>query len=48
MEIVRLALRDEGGAVSASQAAQRRSALAPLRKASQEAVVAGCSSLDGT
>jgi hypothetical protein len=48
IEIVRLALRDEGGALSATQAAERRSALAPLRKAAQEAVIAGCSSLDGT
>jgi hypothetical protein len=47
IEIVRLALRDEGGALTVTQAAERRAALGPLRAASHSAVVAGCSSLDG-
>ncbi len=47
LEIVRLALRDEGGALTAAAAANRRAALAPLRRASHHAVVAGCSWLDG-
>jgi hypothetical protein len=46
-EIVRLALRDDGGALTAAQAAERRGVLNPLREASHLAVVAGCSSLDG-
>jgi hypothetical protein len=46
-EIVRLALRDDGGALTSFQAGERRAALEPLREAAHAAVVAGCSSLDG-
>jgi hypothetical protein len=47
-EIVRLALRDEGGALTATESARRRDALLPLRQASSAALVAACSSLDGS
>ena len=47
--IVELAFSDEeGGAVSAWEAEQRRAALVPLLRASRAAIVAACSSLDGT
>ncbi|MBA3310283.1 MAG: hypothetical protein H0U28_09530 [Nocardioidaceae bacterium] len=45
--IVELAFRDDGGTVSSSQAAMRRTALTPLARASRAAVVAACSSVDG-
>jgi hypothetical protein len=46
--IVDLAFADEtGGAVTSWEAEQRRTALAPLRRASRAAIVAACSSLDG-
>ncbi|HET6627581.1 MAG TPA: hypothetical protein VFG63_14415 [Nocardioidaceae bacterium] len=41
--IVDLALEDEGGAVSASQAEQRRAALSPLDHAARRGLVAACS-----
>jgi hypothetical protein len=47
VEIVRLALRDDGGALTAAESARRREALFPLRHASHVALVAACSSLDG-
>ncbi len=40
--IVDLALEDEGGAVSAGEAARRRDALVPLDQAARRAVVAAC------
>jgi hypothetical protein len=43
MTIVELALQDDGGALSASEAEQRRSALADLERASRRALVAACS-----
>jgi hypothetical protein len=46
--IVELAFADHsGGAVSAWEAEQRRTALLPLQHASRAAIVAACSSLDG-
>jgi hypothetical protein len=46
--IVELAFADHtGGAVSAWEAEQRRTALLPLQRASRAAIVAACSSLDG-
>ena len=45
--IVSLAGGDDGGAVSASQVAQRAAALQPLDRAARAAVVAATSSLDG-
>lgn len=41
--IVELALEDDGGAVSAAEAAGRRAALLPLDHAARRAVVAACS-----
>jgi hypothetical protein len=41
--IVDLALADDGGAVSASEIEQRRSALLPLERAGRRALVAACS-----
>jgi hypothetical protein len=41
--VVDLALEDDGGAVSASEAAARRSALAPLERAARHALTAACS-----
>jgi hypothetical protein len=46
-EIVRLALRDDGGSLTASSSTRRRQALLPLRRAALSAIVAGCSSVDG-
>jgi hypothetical protein len=45
--IVELAGRDDGGAVSVSEVAERAAALQPLDRASRAAVVAATSSLDG-
>lgn len=45
--IVALASRDDGGAVSVAEVAQRASALQPLDRASRAALVAATSSLDG-
>jgi hypothetical protein len=42
--IVELALADDGGSISASEADARRSALVPLERASRRALVAACSS----
>lgn len=42
-EVVRLALEDEGGAVTAYEMEQRRGALRDLDRASRRALVAGCS-----
>jgi hypothetical protein len=47
VEIVRLALGDDGGALTAAESASRREALVALRHASSSALVAACSSLDG-
>ncbi len=47
IEIVKLALRDDGGAVTASEITSRRRAMAPLLRAAHAAVVAACSSVDG-
>lgn len=47
VSIISLARTDDGGAVSASQAAQRTAALQPLDRAARAAVVAATSSLDG-
>jgi hypothetical protein len=47
LHIVDLALRDDGGAVTANEIVLRRDALAPLSHAGRAAVVAACSSLDG-
>ncbi len=41
--IVELALADDGGSVTASEAQQRREALAPLERASRRGLVAACS-----
>lgn len=41
--VVDLALDDDGGAVSAGEAAARRSALAPLERAARHALTAACS-----
>lgn len=43
MEIVDLALEDDGGAVSASEVEARRAALTPLARAGRRALVAACS-----
>jgi hypothetical protein len=48
VEIVRMALSDDGGALTAAESASRREALIPLRRASHAALVAACSSLDGS
>lgn len=42
LDTVAAALVDDGGALSASQAARRRAALAPLERAARRAVVAAC------
>jgi hypothetical protein len=42
--IVELALRDDGGSVTASEALARREALVPLDRAARRALVAACSS----
>jgi len=47
LHIIDLALRDDGGAVTANEIELRRQALAPLAVAGRTAVVAACSSLDG-
>lgn len=47
LHIVDLALRDDGGAVTASEIDRRRHALGPLSNAGRVAVVAACSSVDG-
>jgi hypothetical protein len=41
--VVDLALEDDGGAVSAGEAAQRRAALEPLERAARRALTAACS-----
>lgn len=41
--LVDLALQDDGGAVSATEAARRRAALVPLERAGRRALVAACS-----
>ena len=41
--IVELALEDDGGAVTAYDAAERRAALVPLERAARRALVAACS-----
>jgi hypothetical protein len=46
MEIVALAVRDDGGSLSASEAERRRECLAPLERASRAAVVAACSAVE--
>ena len=43
MEIVDLALEDDGGALSASEIAARRATLQPLARAGRHALVAACS-----
>lgn len=43
IDIVALALEDDGAAVSASEAHQRRAALVPLDRAGRRALVAACS-----
>ena len=45
--IVRLASRDHGGAATGKEMTARSEALRPLERASQAALVAACSSLDG-
>lgn len=47
LHIVDLALRDDGGSVTASEMTARRDALALLSHAGRQAVVAACSSVDG-
>ena len=47
LDIVSLALRDDGGSLSSSEATRRREALIPLERAARAAVVAACSSCDG-
>ncbi len=42
-DVVDLALADDGGAVSASEARERRDALVPLERAARRALVAACS-----
>lgn len=42
LDTVAAALRDDGGALTASQATRRRQALAPLERAARRAVVAAC------
>jgi hypothetical protein len=46
-EICRLALRDDGGALTAGDVDARRAALRPLAAAARAGLVAACSSLDG-
>jgi hypothetical protein len=46
LEIVRLAERDDGAAVTATEAEERRRALAPLSHAGRVAVVAACSAVE--
>jgi hypothetical protein len=46
-EIVRVALRDDGGSLTAASSTRRREALLPLRRAALSAIVTGCSSVDG-
>jgi hypothetical protein len=48
VEIVRMAFSDEGGALTAAESSSRREALIPLRHAAHAALVAACSSLDGS
>lgn len=48
LRIVELGLRDDGGALSATEAAARREALEPLERAARRALVAGSGSLDPT
>lgn len=43
LAVVDLALEDDGGAVSASEAMQRRTALEPLERAARHALTAACS-----
>jgi hypothetical protein len=43
MTIVELALVDDGGAISAAETTERRSALASLERAARRAIVAACS-----
>jgi hypothetical protein len=43
MEIVEVALEDDGGAVTAYEIASRRDALRPLERAGRRALVAACS-----
>jgi hypothetical protein len=43
--IVDLALRDDGGSISAAEATARREALVPLDRAARRALVAACSSI---
>jgi hypothetical protein len=43
MEIVELALEDDGGAVSSYEVESRRGALVPLERAGRRALVAACS-----
>lgn len=43
LDVVRLALDDDGGAVSADEARRRRDALVPLEAAGRRALVAACS-----
>ncbi|WP_166355057.1 hypothetical protein [Phytoactinopolyspora limicola] len=45
LAIAGFALDDDGGAVTASSAASRRAALAPLERAARHALVAACNSL---
>ncbi|TDE09948.1 hypothetical protein [Jiangella asiatica] len=45
LAVVRFALGDDGGAVTAGAAATRRSALAPLERASRAALAAACNAL---
>lgn len=47
LEIAELALRDEGGALTAREVAERRAAVTLLHRAARVAVVAACSSVDG-
>jgi hypothetical protein len=46
--IVELAFADDGGAATGREADHRRAALLPLLRAARVAVVAACSSVDGT
>ncbi len=45
--IVAMATRDDGGALSAGEASNRRRLLAPLDRAARTAIVAACSTFDG-
>ncbi len=47
LRMVAMARRDDGGALSATEAARRHVALAPLDHAARNAIIAACSSLDG-